>query len=105
MKTLKKLQILLDYYMNTRQVGHSTLIKKGFENFDREKLLLTYNRTGHPNIPTKKDEIISWNNLDKLRGCKKPLIIDNAVIYCILDDAIQRITELEEENKQLKIKF
>lgn len=102
MKILEKLQDLLAYYEATRRVGHTTLMKKGIENYDKEKFVLTYSIDAGECIGIKRDEIISWQRLDKLRGHNKPLAIDNGTMFVILNEVTDTIKALQDENEMLR---
>lgn len=71
-------------------------MKKGTDNSE-EKLILGWHKEDAAAFKCKLDEVISWHNLDALRGNKKPLIIDNGVMWKILDEAVQEIESLETE--------
>lgn len=101
MKIEKKLEKLLNYYLETRQVGHTTLMKEGTNHYDKDFFVLTMNMSHGNNIGLKPTNIISWENLDRLQGHKKPLAIDNGTMTELLIDAIMRIEALDEENKKL----
>jgi hypothetical protein len=102
MKTLKKLKILLAYYSINRGVGHTALLKEGTRNYDGDKFVLSHRKTDCQYLDVKPEEVISWENLDPLCGSKKPLIIDNAAIICILYETVAKLNELKEQNKKLR---
>lgn len=101
MKIEKKLEKLLHYYLATRQVGHTTLMKEGTNHYDKDFFVLTMNMKHGDAIELNPKNIISWENLDKLHGHNRPLAIDNGLMTELLIDTILRIEALEEENKKL----
>jgi len=101
MKIEKKLEKLLHYYLETRQVGHTTLMKEGINHYDKDFFVLTMNMQHGDAIELNPKNIISWENLDKLQGHNRPLTIDNGTMIELLIDAMMRIEALEEENKKL----
>lgn len=97
MDIITKLNVLYQYYKLTRGVGHTTLMKKGVENFDKDTLILTPNMNAGEVLGFNKDQIVTWNSLNKLRGHNKPLAIDNGTMMIILEDVIK---ELQNEKKK-----
>ena len=101
MKIEKKLEKLFHYYLATRQVGHTTLMKEGINHYDKDFFVLTMNMNHGDDMGLNLKNIVSWQNLDKLQGHKRPLAIDNGTMAELLIDAIMRIDALVEENKEL----
>jgi len=91
----KRLHILKKYYGDTRGIGHTALLKHGFMNYGKDKLVLTFDKDQGLYFGAKLSEIITWNHLEKLTRHNKPLIIDNSVMYCMLGEIINYINELE----------
>ena len=102
MNIKKKLETIIQYYQSTRQVGHTTLMKKGTDNYDKPFFVLTYSMVHGETMGFDVTNTISYQNPDKLKGHTRPLVIDNAVIPEILGDALMRIEALEQENEKLK---
>jgi hypothetical protein len=105
MNIIEKLEVLKHYYVCTRNVGHTALMKEGTKHYEREKFILGYKKKFYNELECKSSELISWNNLNALYGAKKPLVIDNSVMCILLDESLQKMNKLEEENKNLKIKL
>jgi hypothetical protein len=101
MKIREKLEALRNYFEVTRRVGHTTLLKEGTNNYNKDKLVLAYKKEDYGNLNCKPSEIISWRNLDGLNGRKKPLAIDNGVMWLMLKEAVEYIDELEMYKKRL----
>ena len=101
MKIKEKLKAIRDYYDMTRQVGHTSLMKEGVVNSDK-KLVLVHKQLDHLFGCDKKDQV-SWHNLDKLIGQNKPLVIDNGIMWLMLNEALEEIEKLEEDSRKLKM--
>lgn len=101
MKIKKQLEDLIYYYMATRAVGHTTLLKKGTDNYDKPYCVLTHNTEAGSVLGFDRKNIITLNSLDRLRGSARPMAIDNGAMIELLINAIMRIENLEEENKKL----
>jgi hypothetical protein len=102
MNIKKKLETLLQYYLTTRQVGHTTLMKEGTNHYDKPFFVLCHSMVHGESLGFDVTNTISYGNPDKLRGHNRPLVIDNGVIPEILSDALMRIETLEEENEKLR---
>ena len=102
MNIKEKLEALRAYYETTRQVGHSTLMMKGTDTYEREKLILDYKKSHFEYRNCKPAEIISWHRLEALKGNNKPLAIDNGVMWVILNETLNYIEELESKNYSLR---
>lgn len=101
------LQTLVHYYDFTRQVGHTTAMMKGAGNVDSTILVWNEHMRDHIKklFPSSKNDYITIGGLNNLRSMKKPLALDNAAIHMVLLNALNRITELEQEVKEyLKVK-
>lgn len=104
--TLKeKLETLLHYYISTRQVGHTTLLKEGTENYKNDKLILSSRKTDHDFLNVKDYEIISWKGMQShsLHGHNKPLAIDNGVMFLILTECLEEFERLENPGYKSKV--
>ena len=87
MKIKTKLQELITYYEVTRGVGHSRILHDGIDS-SLDAILI---KMRGPN--TKNN--ISINSLNRLRGRKNPLALDNSVLYYLLKGALEEINRLE----------
>lgn len=101
MKIQKKIEMLLHYYSTTRKAGHSTLLKEGTKHYDKDFLVLAWHKSDYDFLEIKPQQVVSWDNLDILRGNNKPMVIDNGVLFEILGDVLMKIESLEEENEEL----
>ena len=102
MKIKEILNELLTYYNVNRGVGHTTLMKKGVDNYDGDKIIVCYNYKHANAIGLNKNDVVTIHNLKNLRGIKSPIIIDNAAMVIILQDAINEIEKLEKEIEKIK---
>jgi len=102
MKIEEKLRILRDYYYFTRNVGHTSLMKDGTKNYLKEKFILGYKKENFGELECKPLEMISWDNLNALKGYKKPLVIDNSVMLSLLNGALEEISSLQKDRSKLK---
>ena len=104
MKIEKKLESLLYYYMATRKVGHTTLLKKGTDNYEKPFCVLTHNTETARILGFSPKDTVSLYSLDRLRGSSRPLAIDNGAMIEILSDAMFRIETQKEQIKALEEK-
>lgn len=101
METIEKLKELRHYYAINRKRGHTTLMKEGTNNVE-DKFILSNSKKDSSFLCVKSKEVISWNNLDQLRGHDTPLVIDNGAMLKILDDTLDLIYELQLKQQSLK---
>ncbi len=97
MRTKEKLLLLMTYLHNAQRVGNTTLLVNGLRYSDNG-IVVVRNIGDVKNIQShceKKVNYISWDNIDRLRGTRSPIIIDNSALMHILYDALELITELE----------
>lgn len=107
MKIKEKLELLYTYYFTTRGVGHTELLQEGFRNYKNPKFILARDMSSRSFLKVEPTEIVSWNSLDelnKLRGTRKAMAIDNGTMILILTESINRICELEQEVLELREK-
>lgn len=99
-----ELENLCAYYASTRGVGHTDLIKKGTDLYDKEN---KHYNVICSNIDLAKRE---WGHKGKslnhvgvsIKGTDAPLVFDNSAIVILLQEAINKIDELEKEVKRLQ---
>lgn len=103
MNMIKVATELVQYYRLTRQVGHTTAMLNGAKNAVRTIILAhdmnfaTFLAKQCPNVVP-----ISLGGIMKLRGRRKPLLIDNAAMAQILDGLLKEISELNKEISALR---
>lgn len=91
-KTINKLKMLLSA-VGQRQVGHTTLIKKGVENYDRKFGLIAHNMQAAQEIidtsGSKLGKAFSLSNpSNNLQGSSMPFAIDNGSLSFLLEEVI-----------------
>jgi len=102
-------QVLLNlqrYYINTRQIGHTSALVHGAENVDNVVVLVHSLRMKQIIQAMSKNQkniqVACMTDPDCLIAVRKPLLIDNAAMVNLLDYALQRISFLEKENYALR---
>jgi hypothetical protein len=82
----------INYVLGQRQVGHTTLMKKGVENYDREFGVIAHNKNSAESIiKDAKSEFgksFSIQNLGSARGLSMPFVIDNYALGQLIDETI-----------------
>ena len=91
------LQTIDAYYQTSRQVGHTTLMKRGISNYEHRKLVMVHNMSYGRDLRVRNNELVTPNSLDRLRGNDLPLVIDNGVLSEIFREAFQEYTRLESQ--------
>src|ERR1035437_2418827 len=86
---------LLTYYDSARQVGHTHAMLAGGSNSDC--MILCVTRSGSDNIDPKKLVSLGQVNNGRLRGMRKPILIDNHAMYALLSGALCEINALEKQ--------
>jgi hypothetical protein len=102
MKTKELLQTLKDYYMATRQCGHTTAMIRGVQNVDNAAILATtcdHAKTLKRIAPNV--DVIPMYSHHALRGMRKPLVLDNMTMEQILAEALHEINRLEKQVSDL----
>lgn len=106
MKIKNTLQILAQYYGTTRQVGHTTELLRDVDN----AIVLCWSHSHCEDLKkhygTENTKYLTLGSITQsIRGFRKPLLVDNAVMYVICKDAYDLIEELEKENNRLQQKL
>jgi hypothetical protein len=100
MNIKRKLLDLITYYNCTRGVGHTQGMLEG-ANYTDNALILVSNRHQvdylKKQIGSPKSVYITSDSDRALRGCRKPLFIDNAETFSIFRTALSEIEYLESE--------
>jgi hypothetical protein len=86
----------LNYFLGKRQVGHTTLMKKGVENYDREFGVIAHNKNSAESIIKEaKSEFGKSFSIQNLRSARKtaqglsiPFVIDNSALSQLIDETI-----------------
>jgi hypothetical protein len=99
-----KLRALLDYYGHTRGVGHTQLLLTGTLHTSRLESLILALTQQHADSLTHESTLprgrgFSWGELpwalDSLRGVRRPLAVDHAVLQTILEECLREMARLE----------
>lgn len=88
-KEIHKLRQLLGV-IGSRGVGHTTLMKKGVENYDRKFGVIGLN-SDHANQLTEGRDLAvgaSIRSLPKFEGMNIPVVVDNSAWYTIISEVI-----------------
>lgn len=101
---------LHNYYSATRQCGHTTA---ALGKSDKERMYMLYKHNGDDYAKTiasdDKVEFVPFQSLANgspcLRGMRKPLVIDHAVLDYIFCQCLNKFYELETENSKLRNKL
>jgi len=95
-----KLHELYNYYLINRNVGHTTLMKVGTNDFNREKLVLCVDMKHGRDMGLLRSEIVTLNSLDRLIGNNKPLVMDNYTLIEIFSQTVSTYNRLKEETSK-----
>lgn len=93
---------LVHYFGTVRQVGHTTRMLEGV---NANTIIVTHDQAFADMLDQKTDATcVSLSSLPsgKLRGCNKPLVLDNAATMVLLSDLISVIAGLKDEIKDLR---
>lgn len=96
-KTLQKLADVIST-LTTRQVGHTTLMKKGIDSYDHPFGVITQSVASSKEIigENPNGSAYTISTLDNMRGTKMPVIFDNHALAKFLGDVHW---ELEKSSK------
>jgi hypothetical protein len=93
----EQLKAVADYLEVNRQVGHSKTLSLGLNN-SPDALVLVHNLACKKDFPRiEQERLISLASLDRLRGERAPLVIDNAAMWLLMRDAVETIESLEKK--------
>jgi hypothetical protein len=93
----KVLTELATYFRSTRQIGHSTLMNVGTNNYNKPKRVLVLDRSHGDTMGLRRSEMVGMGDLEKLRGIHVPLVIDNGALLEIFDQAVLKYAQLQSE--------
>ena len=101
-KVIEQLELLQQYYIFTRQVGHTSILKEGLGD---DVIVLTDSpktfKTQFKDEMNCKLKNVTRGNLDKLRGQHSPLAIDNFVMMNIIKDVLNVIPKDKSKYKDI----
>jgi hypothetical protein len=93
------------YYHGTRQIGHSTLMNVGTNNYNKPKRVLVLNRSHGDTMGLRRSEMVDMGNLERLRGIHVPLVIDNGALLEIFDQTVLKYGELQSETDRQRAQY
>ncbi len=101
---VEKIALLKTYFDTRRGRGHTFAMVNGVANTENVTVIVHSQNYGKDiqRMCQKRINLVSWDNLDKLRGSNNALVIDNAAMSQILGDALEMLRELRAENSRLK---
>lgn len=102
-----QLQTLLDYFLSTRQVGHSRLVQQGTETQETPCFVIVHSIEAKANLSIKSSSNVipvTLNELLDLRGRYYPMVFDNFALVMLFRDALNRINKLKDRCKELESK-
>jgi hypothetical protein len=98
---IKEILKELQYYLSIRQTGKTTLLKKGIDEYPYYHWIVvpTIEYGKKMVIPSNKlHNLVSLNNLQKVRGTHQAMIIDQEANLQIFSMALDEIHRLENES-------
>jgi hypothetical protein len=101
MNNRQKLESLYQYYFSIRGVGHTYTMLNGVVSNPKAKVV-TVNIAHAKALGLKGEQVITLDNLDRLRGNNCPLVFDNYTLMCLLGEALGEINRLEDEKEVYK---
>jgi hypothetical protein len=101
MNIKQNLESLYRYYFSTRGVGHTYTMLNGVVSNPKVKVV-TANIAHAKTLGLKREQVITLDNLERLRGTNCPLVFDNYTLMCLLNDAIGEINRLEKNKEEYK---
>jgi hypothetical protein len=101
MNIKQNLESLYRYYFSTRGVGHTYTMLNGVVSNPKVKVV-TANVAHAKTLGLKREQVITLDNLDRLRGNNCPLVFDNYTLMCLLNDTLCEINRLEKEKEEYK---
>lgn len=82
---MSKLSILNDYYFVRRRVGHTSAMLNGARS-DKNIIVIISHKAQKDYIELPKEQMITLAELERLRGLKKPLLIDHLALQTIFSE-------------------
>jgi hypothetical protein len=98
---IKEILRELQYYLSIRQTGKTTLLKEGVDNYSKYHWIVVPTTTYGEKLFDRRNklhQLVSLNNLQKLRGTQQAMIIDQEANLQIFSMALDKIEKLEDES-------
>lgn len=103
-RLLKQLTVFRQYFDTTRGVGHSTTMLEGAT---RKDCVIIGASDAHAQDladaarimagSSQRPKSCGWKNIDRLRGIRAPLAVDNYALHSMLDEIIACLSDDEQE--------
>lgn len=91
----------LNYYISTRQVGHTTTMLNGAKS-NSDSLVVVANEIMGRYIRENHDSnYITYCNINNLKGRNAPIVFDNAALHMIFSDVLIELNYLKRVNEKL----
>lgn len=101
---MSKLSILADYYLVRRQVGHTSAMLNGARS-DKNIIVVVANKTQKDYIELPNEQMITIGELIKLKGLKKPVLIDHYALQLMFYELNKELNDKKEQIEALKIRI
>jgi hypothetical protein len=98
---IKEILRELQYYLSIRQTGKTTLLKEGVDNYSKYHWIVVPTIAYGEKLFDRRNklhQLVSLNNLQKLRGTQQAMIIDQEANLQIFSMALDEIHRLETES-------
>jgi hypothetical protein len=98
---IKEILKELQYYLSIHQTGKTTLLKEGVDNYSKYHWIVVPTTTYGEKLFDRRNklhQLVSLNNLQKLRGTQQAMIIDQEANLQIFSMALDKIEKLEDES-------
>jgi hypothetical protein len=103
MSVKHQLSEICGYLGATRGIGHTTAVIKGFNMTPMPVAAVHSSEYGKRVFG--QQNYVTLDQLDTLRGVKRPFVMDNAALETICREALEMIIDLESENRIMKNKI
>lgn len=97
---MSKLAILVDYYFIRRRVGHTSAMLNGARS-DKNIIVVVAHKAQMNYIELPKEQMITIGELDRLRGLKKPVLIDHLALQTMFYELNKELNDKDEIIKEL----
>lgn len=95
---------LVDYYFVRRRVGHTSAMLNGARS-DKNIVVVVAHKAQINYIELPKEQMITLGELDKLKGLKKPVLIDHYALQIMFHELNKELNNKDEQIKDLKAKI
>lgn len=99
-----KLEILDEYHRINRRVGHTTAMLNGAKS-DPNILVLVAHQAQKNYIDLPKEQMISINCLDKLKGRRNPVLVEHYALQAMFSELNNELLKKDEKINKLEEKL